>query len=136
MRGDRQKRLAISHLPDNCPPKLAPLERLPKRHRVGPSASLDEYRTISCCESVSQGKGHVNLEKGCGNYLSAAFVLNAKINSIFNFFHLICYQCVTTMLYRRIRPRAACTPANPLKSLLHVLRPEVPIALWVRARLG
>jgi len=26
------------------PPKLAPLERLPKRHRVGPSASLDEYR--------------------------------------------------------------------------------------------
>jgi hypothetical protein len=30
------------------PPKLAPLERLPKRHRVGPSASLDEY-TRACC---------------------------------------------------------------------------------------
>lgn len=27
-------------------PKLAPLERLPKRQRVGPSASLDEYRTM------------------------------------------------------------------------------------------
>gem|GEM_PF-6791295 len=26
----------------NHAPKLAPLERLPKRHRVGPSASLDE----------------------------------------------------------------------------------------------
>jgi len=46
------------------PPKLAPLERLPKRHRVGPSASLDEYRTINCAESVSQGKGHVNLWVG------------------------------------------------------------------------
>jgi hypothetical protein len=32
----------ISHLPDIRLPKLAPLERLPKRHRVGPSASLDE----------------------------------------------------------------------------------------------
>jgi hypothetical protein len=65
------------------PPKLAPLERLPKRHRVGPSASLDEYRTINDCESVSQGKGHVNLEKGCRIYSSPAFALDAKINSIF-----------------------------------------------------
>lgn len=40
MRGDIN--MAISHLSDMCLPKLAPLERLPKRQRVGPSASLDE----------------------------------------------------------------------------------------------
>jgi len=60
--------MVISHLPDNCPPKLAPLERLPKRHRVGPSASLDEYRTIDCCESVSQGSGHVNFAVDVGKW--------------------------------------------------------------------
>src|SRR5688572_23188062 len=37
---------------------------LPKRHRVGPSASLDEYRTTNCCESVSQGRSHVNFVRG------------------------------------------------------------------------
>jgi hypothetical protein len=42
------------------PPKLAPLERLPKRHRVGPSASLDEYRTNNYFESLSQAASHVN----------------------------------------------------------------------------
>ena len=52
--------MVISHLPDFRPPKLAPLERLPKRHRVGPSASLDEYRILNCGESLSQGSGHVN----------------------------------------------------------------------------
>lgn len=31
-------------------PKLAPFERLPRLHRVGPSASLDEYiRKLSAC---------------------------------------------------------------------------------------
>jgi hypothetical protein len=64
MRGDKQKHVAISHLPDNCPPKLAPLERLPKRHRVGPSASLDEYRTNNYFESVSQASSHVNFALG------------------------------------------------------------------------
>jgi len=47
------------------PPKLAPLERLPKRHRVGPSASLDEYRTINYCGSVSQAGSHVNFTHAC-----------------------------------------------------------------------
>ena len=37
---------------------------LPKRHRVGPSASLDEYRTIGYCKSVSQASSHVNFVKG------------------------------------------------------------------------
>ena len=41
MRGDTPSAYHLSS-PGHCPPKLAPLERLPKRHRVGPSASLDE----------------------------------------------------------------------------------------------
>ena len=43
MRGDTPSAYHLSS-PGHAlgPPKLAPLERLPKRHRVGPSASLDE----------------------------------------------------------------------------------------------
>ena len=62
MRGDKQTRV-ISHLPDVWatniaynPPKLAPLERLPKRHRVGPSASLDEYTNYKLLRECITGR--------------------------------------------------------------------------------
>lgn len=61
------------------PPKLAPLERLPKRHRVGPSASLDEYRTINYCESVSQPSGHVNFTSGGRAANPASVILPSAI---------------------------------------------------------
>jgi hypothetical protein len=49
MRGDTPSAYHLSS-PGHVlgPPKLAPLERLPKRHRVGPSASLDEQIRNLC----------------------------------------------------------------------------------------
>ena len=76
MRGDRQKRVAISHLPDNCPPKLAPLERLPKRHRVGPSASLDES-IRNLLGSYTLPSLYIMMGEGCQINITACLTTNS-----------------------------------------------------------
>ena len=57
MRGDIK--IVISHLSDFRLPKLAPLERLPRRQRVGPSASLDEHSTVNRFENITWQGGDV-----------------------------------------------------------------------------
>ena len=60
----------ISHLPDTRLPKLAPLERLPKRHRVGPSASLDEsLRNLFAFYNMAIGQCQIknSLDSPCIN---------------------------------------------------------------------
>jgi len=78
MRGDKQKHVAISHLSDNCPPKLAPLERLPKRHRVGPSASLDEYRNQLIVARVYHMQVDMSILLKGGDTYSAANLIHQR----------------------------------------------------------